>query len=121
MQMKKNKIIEEIDKTLDSVSSFERYEGNPFLFTRIEAKINNIKEDSVNFSPAKKYILSLQPIILLLIISLNIWTAATFFSDRSDAATERDFELNNIIEEYSLSSSNYVISALDEQKTNSYE
>ncbi len=119
--MKKNKIIEEIDKTLDSVSSFERYEGNPFLFTRIEAKINNMKEGSVNYNHARKYLLRVQPIILLLILSLNIWTATTFFFDKSNSSSERDYELNNIIDEYSLTTSNYVISAFDEQKTNNYE
>ena len=95
--MKRNQINKEVEKTLNSSNSLEKYEGNPFLFTRIEAEINSIEAGSLNYSTGKKLILLLQPVGLAFILFLNIWTAATFFSDQSHSSAMRDIELDILL------------------------
>ena len=118
--MKTNKINEEIEKTLNSTEFFKKYEGNPFLFSRIEAQLNRIDGSSYT-NMVKKFILQLQPIMIILILAFNIWTATIFLSDHNDTTSMRDDELNNLIEEYALSTNNYDLSILYEQNTYNHE
>jgi hypothetical protein len=68
----------EIEKTLGSWDKLERYEGNPFLYTRIEQNIQNLNE------PVIKIRWTWQPILVAVLVLFNVFTIATVLVSQSD-------------------------------------
>jgi hypothetical protein len=68
----KEKIQEEIERTLQSLNSVKRAEANPFLFTRIKARMNKKSSgwESV-FSFLNKPAIAIA--ILLIVMAVNGW------------------------------------------------
>ena len=105
---KEEKIIEEVEKTLNVFDNIENLEENPYLFTRIQSEIESL--------PVKeKRTLSgniLRPAILFLILIVNVFTAVFFLNSDSETSTTKQTYLSAISSEYSIGHSYY--SQLDE-------
>ncbi len=97
---KKINIQEEIDKTLASADAFERFEGSPFLATRIQAKMENSENMSQGIG---SYIFSLKliPLAIGVIFAVNILTI--YFNYNTSNSESRDTELLSFAEEYDIS------------------
>ena len=87
-------IDKEIEKTLQSWDNVERFEANPFLFTRLEQEIKNLeKPREVNRT------WFWQPLLVAAILILNFFTIATALSsDTNENQTVYDV----IAEQYNL-------------------
>ena len=111
--MKTNYNIEqEIEKTLNSVGSFERYNGKPFLLTRVQAQL--AKNDG--YQPGFISRLALKPAFLVAIIVLNVFSAIYFMNSSSTIDTTRDQYLDQLAEEYMPSSKAFEITTLLEEE-----
>jgi len=95
---KRLNIEEEINKTLESVKHYERFEGSPFLHTRIEAKIKSGMDENPGFKGSFVF-RNLRIAGFVLIIAINIITLYVSFESTS---TTRDSELLSIAEEYEI-------------------
>jgi hypothetical protein len=102
--MDKEKIIlEEVDKTLTAFDNLPKLEANPFLYTRIQARIasDNITREKYQFGGLK-----LKFITLSIIFILNIITAIYFFeSDKKDYT--KDQLIRSLQKEYNVMQSDY--------------
>ena len=98
---RKDKINEEIEKTLNAHDSIGDLEPNPYLFTRLQAEIE--KE-----APAKRKIFSgglLKPAALFLFVLLNVITSLYLIDSNSQSSgytTYRQNYISAISSEYSL-------------------
>ncbi len=84
---REKRVLEEVDKTLRVFDELPTLDANPFLFTRLQARLaaENIPE-GLNWSSYPK----LKPVGLVLIVILNIVTALHFFGGQGqDSSRER--------------------------------
>lgn len=74
---KEQKIINEVEKTINIIDSLPRLNSNPFLLTRIKPRLNalGLKQKS-----QKKVDLVLKPVTAALILALNIITLIYFIA-----------------------------------------
>ncbi len=89
--MKKNST--KVEKTLKSWDDIERFEANPFLYTRIEQKIKN---SQISIVPVWQWIW--QPTLVVVLIVFNCFTIATAFSNNNQKTV-----YETIASEYNLS------------------
>lgn len=101
-------IEQEVEKTLQSVGNFSRYEGKPFLLTRVMAQIEN----KTQAKPAFVTRLILQPYLLSFILLLNVFSAIYFFRNNSSIEQNRDQYIDQLAEEFSVSSNSYDLTTL---------
>lgn len=101
---KKDKIREEVEKTVNAFDHLEKLEGNPYLFTRIQSEIesNLTKEKRYNFKGE-----FLRPVILFLILIMNVFTVIFFFNSKSETSSTKQTYFSAISSEYSISGSYY--------------
>lgn len=83
---RKERIQQEIDKTLEQFDNAERIKPNPFLLTRIEARIREEKRER-KFSVARTV---LRPALLLIILAANIFTISEFLHYRTESTGSND-------------------------------
>jgi len=104
---KKEKIEQAVQKTLDSFDQAERLKSNPFFYTRLKARIEEL--DAQRMQPKGWEIARgvVKPALLLLIIALNIFTATLFFKNRNNESSSREQLLNSFAQELALDSSQY--------------
>lgn len=99
--MNKNKNIQaEVEKTLLSLDSFSKMKAKPFLFTRIQAKIEN-KESKWAFNWLFDAPI-LKTAALLMIISINI-LSITYINDYYNIRINEENTLTSFADEYSIS------------------
>jgi hypothetical protein len=94
---KHNKIEEEIQKTMRSIEGLERVKANPYMFQRVQARI---EEDANERMPILKvnYVVA-----LLIIVLLNVLTLAYFYKDASNAKNSVKSEsIQSISKEYNI-------------------
>ena len=109
MKNKKN-IEHEIEETLNGFSDFKRYEGNPFLLTRINAGIDKKKDfPTYNLQSVFNY----KSAFMMLILVLNIYTGVEYFKSQTESTYDRNNELISLMDEYVLSNDNYDINNED--------
>jgi hypothetical protein len=101
---KEEKIREEVEKTLSAFDKIESIDENPFLFTRIQSEIENLKFNKKGLSLRGNII---QPVILFLILIINIFTAVFFLSAKNETASTNQTYLSAISSEYSINHSYY--------------
>ncbi len=101
---KKEKIEEEIEKTLNAFDNIESLNVNPYLITRIEAEIN---KSQVRQSRALTNTNLLRPIILFLILIINVFTALFFSNLKSETYSAKQTYLSAISTEYTINHSYY--------------
>lgn len=85
----------EIEKTLQSWDNIERFEANPFLYTRIEQKIKNLETPPERLN--KSWIW--QPVLIAVIVVVNFFTIATAFSNNETQSSVYEV----IADQYNLS------------------
>jgi hypothetical protein len=102
---KLNKVVQKkVNAAYDSLSKQHRLEPNPFLFTRIERRIEEIENSAsaVSFIPAKQV---LQPVLMSLIILLallggirigSIWNT----TEQTNEKYTTEYLLNDIKQEH---------------------
>ena len=112
--MDNTKIKNEIEKTLNSVNDFEKYEGNPFLFTRVEAEIEALENRSFISIFSTRYAFQLQAAVLVIVLFLNIYTGIAFYTSQPNLTSQADTEIDSFIEEYALVANTYDLSSLNE-------
>lgn len=81
---KENKIFEEVEKTLNAIDELPNLEANPFLFTRIKARIVN---ESIKQVGEEKTDFVLKPVTLALLLVINIVTAVYFIGFGSSSTS----------------------------------
>jgi len=99
----KEKIGDEVEKTMEAFDNLEDIEENPYLFTRIKAEFGASPEN------IKKGLsgLILKPAVLILILLLNIFTVL-YVMNNNELTTTAEVNYSSIISsEYSLSHSYY--------------
>lgn len=92
-------INKEVEQTLGSWDHLERYEGNPFLYTRIEEEIRKANE------PKTKMRWTWQPILAAVLIAVNVFTIATALTTQNtaiydDIAAQYNLTVENEVNEY---------------------
>ncbi|MEA3446115.1 MAG: hypothetical protein U9R19_15455 [Bacteroidota bacterium] len=110
----KVEIEKEVEKTLESTQAFERYDGKPFLLTRIQAKLENKQEVEFGFFAKRLPRLVLQPYLLVFVVVINIFSAFYFFKNNDTVNLEREQYIDQLAEEFSISTNNYYLSTLIE-------
>ncbi len=83
---KDKRITDEVEKTLRAMDDIKNLESNPFLYTRIKAEMEskNIKQ-----APAKSKSRSvLKPVLFLIIILFNLFTAVYYLYPSHSAETQ---------------------------------
>ncbi len=107
--IKDKRIIDEVEKTIHSMDNLEILESNPFLYTRLQAEIGikNIKQ-----APAKsKTGAVLKPVLFLIIILFNLFTAVYYLYPSHSAETRSNSitSLSKIIsQEYGFNKNYYI-------------
>jgi len=87
-------INKEVEKTLQSWDNVERFEANPFLYTRIEQKIKNLDAPPERYSWTWVW----QPLLVAVIVAVNFFTIATAFN-----SNEKQSVYDTIAEQYNIS------------------
>ena len=96
------KIREEVEKTLNAFDNISDLDENPYLITRLKAKIEESGSKEKSLLKGK----ILQPVILFIIVIFNIFTGIYFFDSGSQTTTvtKQDY-FSKISSEYTLSHS----------------
>jgi hypothetical protein len=94
---REQKIMQEIEKTLDLFERPERLKPNPFLYSRVQAQLDSLKV-------RKTWLALLKPVFLALLLTLNILTAVYFFSNGNNQGTStfRSELKSEFVQEYGL-------------------
>ena len=104
---KKEKIEQEVQKTLDCFDQSEQLKTNPFFYTRIKAKIEDLESYGKKPNLADLVWGVLKPAFLFGIIVINIFTATSFLKNPGDTNTSREQIINTFAQEFSLDSEQY--------------
>ncbi len=97
------KIEEEVRKTMDLLDEKDSTEINPFFYTRVKAKLDEI--ENKNTVKESGYVqLVLKPAFLALIISLNIVSGYFLLKEEEQSLSREDF-LSAFSEDYSITDS----------------
>ncbi len=97
MNEKKNKINQEVDKTLSSLDGVKRVETSPFIFTRVMQHLENEKE-TVPFTSTWSFKLAMFAVLTL----VNGFTLYNGLSGIQ--ASQRAAQLDVVAKEYGLGS-----------------
>ncbi|MFZ5516675.1 MAG: hypothetical protein ACOY90_08560 [Candidatus Zhuqueibacterota bacterium] len=92
---RKQKIEQEIEKTLGQFERAERLPSNPYFHTRVQARLNETPEPSG----------VLKPIFLAVLLTLNILTAVYFIGGGTSQSTARSDLLSEFAQEIGLEES----------------
>jgi hypothetical protein len=97
--LNKENIQSEIDKTLESLNGVSRAEANPFLFTRIKARMQrqNAWEKITSFISRPAIAIA----ALILVMAINGWAV---FGNNGEKTTQvnESFAASDIADEYNL-------------------
>ncbi len=100
-------IQDEINKTLTSLDNIERRKAKPFLYTRIQAKLDtNYKTESYNWffdTPI------LKPALAVLFIAINIFTIWQISIPENTLLSNKEVIINSFTEEYAFNQSTETI------------
>ncbi len=102
--MRTNKQIEEeVKKTMDLLNEKESTEINPFFYTRVKAKLDEVENTSA-VKEGSYFQLVLKPAFLAVIISLNIVSGYFLLKEEDQSYSREDF-INAFSEDYSITDS----------------
>ena len=107
----KRHIQEQVDKTLDSLDGIQRASANPFLLTRIQARLQ--REESNFWSQAFAFI-SRPTVAFAGLAFAIIINTVVLFEFRSDSVKNTQDEEQTFASEYNLST-NTIYEATDQQ------
>jgi hypothetical protein len=72
---KKERIEEEVQKTLQCFEDFEKIEPNPFFLTRLKARIRSLEAEQAHTLLPGRRVWFLHPAVLSLLIVANLFSA----------------------------------------------
>lgn len=99
----KENIQQEIDKTLESLDGLQRAVSNPFLFTRIKARMQKQSGWERITTYLNRPVIALA--VLALVIAINGW--AVFGSEKENSTQETDsIAIADIPDDYNLTANN---------------
>ena len=101
---KKEKILDEVNKTLQVMDDLKNLDGNPFLYTRLKTRLAAEKRPAP--SHWHRLVLILRPAGLLVLFLLNIYTAVYFINNKNTNKEEIASENSTIIEKFTEKYSN---------------
>jgi len=104
---RKEKIEKEVQKTLEGFSHSVRLKGNSFFYTRLKNRIDNSSRQKRKTIDSEFLWGVLKPILLLLIIVLNIFSATLFIKNQSSDYSNRELLLDSFVKELALDSNQY--------------
>ena len=81
---KEKRIMEEVNKTLQLMDGIKNLEANPFLYTRLKARLEH--RELKKASPVKSFALAARQAGFALLFVVNILTAYYFFDSNDTAA-----------------------------------
>jgi len=96
----KNRIQEELEKTLNSLDGIQRAEANPYLFTRIKARL---EREQKNFWGRALTFLSRPSVAVPAIVLTILINTAIFFEFKSEKVQIPQDEEQAFAREYNLS------------------
>ena len=100
---RKKKIEEEVERTLNVLGGIENVDVNPFLYTRVKAKLQ--EKESTENKPSGALVFKLGLIILL--FAFNIFTIVNSESRADQVTSVTQQYLQELGNEYNLYESNY--------------
>jgi hypothetical protein len=92
---KEHHILDQVEKTMQAFDQMPTLEPDPYLFTRLRAKL--VSHDIIDHGSILKKI-NLKPIALSLIIILNILTALYVFAEKEKSL--KDQLVSSLSQEY---------------------
>lgn len=104
---KKEKIEQEVQRTLEGFDQAERLKSNSFFYTRLKAQIDDLHSQMQKIRSWELTWGFLKPALLFLIIALNIVTATLFLKNRNNESSSRGQLLNAFAQELTLDSNQY--------------
>lgn len=104
---RKEKIEQEVQKTLESFDQTERLKSNPFFYTQLKNRIDTLSRQKRKTTGWESAWGVLKPALLFLIIALNIFSVALFLKNRSSNYSNREQLLNIFAKESTLDSDQY--------------
>ena len=114
--MERNKkIIDEVNKTISLLDSIENIEANPFLYTRIKSKLKS-EVGNRKAKPFEIVLKILSPVIIILLLLVNIYSAISFLKDVEVTEKARQKYINYLVSEYSLNQTNDYLTSVDIQE-----
>jgi hypothetical protein len=101
---RERRILEEVDKTLHALDAVPGLDANPFLFTRIQARLSS---DGHAAATHRIESARLKQIALTAIVLLNLLTAVHFFGARK-SANEKVLLINSLRTEYETPTNDFL-------------
>ena len=99
---KRERIEQEIEKTLECFDRAEHLKVDPYFYTRLQARIKDIEKRKRFSWQEMLSVKALRPILLTAIVVLNIFTAMMVFQGTDRRTDTREQCLTDFAEEYSL-------------------
>ncbi len=104
---KKQKIEQEVQKTLDCFDQSEHIKSNPFFYTRVKTRIEELENHERKSELGNLAWGILKPALLFSLIAMNIVTATLFMKKPGDQINSREQVINTLVLEFSLDSKQY--------------
>jgi hypothetical protein len=100
----KDTIQNEVRKTMDFLDKMPKLEGNPFLFTRVQARLAEAGEGRSPQEGSRVWAI-IRPALIALLIVLNVVTIINSLQSSTSRTVDRKEALSMMIDDYSLSGS----------------
>jgi hypothetical protein len=110
----RERIEEEVEKTLRCLDEIEEIEPSPFFSARLQAGIRELEEEKVSFLTRLFGVRGLRPALLGLMVVLNLVSAVLIWQRTHGRSTDRSQYLSALVEEYSLKGGDTYLSTLYE-------
>lgn len=107
MMNRKAKIEEEVQKTLACFDQAEPLKANPFFYTRLKARIDELDGQKARAKNREFVAGILQPTLLTFVVAVNVFTAVIFFTQKSEENSNRAQLLNAFASEMTLDTNEY--------------
>ena len=107
----KQQIEQEVEKTLDSLNGIERAVANPYLFTRIKARMQT---EEKNFWGKSFAFISRPSVSIATIVVAIVINAAVFFGFRSESGQTAQEDEQVFASEYNLSDNTIYDATIDQ-------
>ncbi len=104
---RKEKIQQEIQKTLDCFDQVEPLKANPFFYTRLQSRINDLNRNKWQLKRWKFVWGVLKPALLIFVVAVNILTAIVVLKSQNNNQYSRTQLLNAFAQEMTLDSNQY--------------
>jgi hypothetical protein len=107
---KDQRIIDEVNKTMNVMDNIRNLEGNPFFYTRLKARLEGKLDNK--FSLLQKFVMILRPIGIVALFLINIFTAVYLLNGNrltaKTASAEATTIKTQITEDFRFSQNSYI-------------